>query len=68
MKNNSPLKKLLDFFWSKTWSKTEVWTESKTVLDRIQNRVKDKAILRKFSPRNFYFAKSIKMSCLMEKL
>ena len=55
MKNNSPLKKLLDFFWSKTESKTEVWTESKTVLDRIQNRVKDKAIIRKFSQRYFFF-------------
>ena len=53
---------------SKTESKTESYTESKKVQDRVQNRVKEKAGLRKFSPRIFLLKKSLKMSCLMEKL
>ena len=34
----------------------------------VQDRVQDKAGLRKFSPKFLFFAKSLKMSCLMEKL
>ena len=36
------------------------------VQDRVQDRVQDKVGLRKFSPK--LFVKSLKMSCLMEKL
>ena len=52
MKNNFPLQKMLDFF---------------LVQDRVLYRVQDKVGLRKFSS-NFFFAKSLKMSCLMEIL
>ena len=39
------------------------------VQDRVQDKVQDKVGLRKFSPNFFFFfAKSLKMSCLMEKL
>ena len=33
----------------------------------VQDKVQDKVGLRKFSPK-FFFHKSLKMSCLMEKL
>ena len=52
MKNNFFLKKMLDFF---------------LVQERVQDRVQDIIGLRKFSS-NFFFAKSLKMLCLMEKL
>ena len=52
VKNNFPLQKMLDFF---------------LVQDRVLDRVQDKVGLRKFSS-NFFFAKSLKMLCLMEKL
>ena len=38
------------------------------VQDRVQDKVQDKVGLRKFSPKNFFFAKSLKMLCLMETL
>ena len=38
------------------------------VQDRVQDKVKEKVGLRKFSPKFFFVAKSLKMSCLMEKL
>ena len=34
----------------------------------VQDRVQDKVGLWKFSPKNVFFAKSLKMSCLVEKL
>ena len=58
VKKKFPLKKILDLesFWSKTKSKTESETRSKTKFN-----------LENFH-QNFFFAKSLKMSCLMEKL
>ena len=43
------------------------WLRKYLVQDRVQDKIQDKVGLRKFSPTNF-FAKSLKMSCLMEKL
>ena len=34
----------------------------------VQDKVQDKVGIRNFSPIFFFFAKSLKMSCLMEKL
>ena len=34
----------------------------------VPDRVQDSVQLGKFSPKNFFFVKSLKMSCLMEKL
>ena len=68
VKKNFPLKKILDLenCWSKTESKTRSKTRSKTKLD-----------WENFHPKfwrncekkiSLFVAKSLKMSCLMEKL
>ena len=62
VKKKIPLKKQFGHrqFLAKIESKTESYTESKKVLDRVQNRVKEKAGLRKFSPRIFLLKKALK--------